>query len=262
MNTEATADAPTSYGVIGVGSIAEAIITGLCSLPERASIVLSPRNAERAARLAAAHPGVRVAADNQSAVGAAAVDAAEVVLLCLRAADAAAVLARLRFHPGQRVISVMPGPGLAELAALIGPDVELSRAIPAISVADHAGLTPVYPAGSAAEGVFGALSEVLPLATEAQLEAASAASATLAVHFAYLTTIADWLTGHGVDPAQSRRLVGAVFTGAAADLATASGFAELARQHATPGGQNEQLLAELREAGLFDAVSRGLERLL
>ena len=257
MNTEATPDAATSYAVIGVGSIAEAIVTGLCASVDPPSVVLSPRNAERAARLAAAHPGVRVAADNQAAV-----DAADVVLLCLRAVDAATVLAPLRFRPEQRVVSVMPSPGVVELAALVGPVAEISRAIPAISVADHEGLTPVYPAGGTAETVFAALSEVLPLTTEAQLEAASAASATLAVYFAYLTTIGDWLTGHGVEPAQSRRLVGAVFTGAAADLATASGFAELARQHATPGGQNEQLLAELREAGLFDAVSRGLDALL
>lgn len=247
-----------AFGVLGVGSIASAIVTGLARPegPPR-GFVLSPRSAQRAARLAAAHSGVRVATDNQEAV-----TDADVVLLCLRAADAPEVLKGLTFTPRQRVISVMPSLSVAELRDMVGPVAEISRAIPAVSVAERAGLTPVYPAGSAADATFAELGSTVPLGTEAQLEAASAASATVAAHFAYLTTIVEWLVGRGVDAGQARRLVGAVFTGAAADLATASAFDELAGQHATPGGQNEQLLAGLRRAGVYEAVGQGLDDLL
>jgi pyrroline-5-carboxylate reductase len=55
----------TTYGVLGVGSIAAAIVTGLCDgVADPPDVVLSPRNADRAADLAARLPSVRVATDN------------------------------------------------------------------------------------------------------------------------------------------------------------------------------------------------------
>ena len=69
----------TSYGVLGVGSIATAIVIRLCDgVVEPPEIVLSPRNAERAADLAAQLPSVRVATDNQQVV-----DGCDVVVVCL-----------------------------------------------------------------------------------------------------------------------------------------------------------------------------------
>ena len=79
----------TSYGVLGVGSIATAIVTGLCDgVVEPPEILLSPRNAERAAELAARFPSVRVAMDNQQVV-----DDSDVVVVCLLPTHAAEVLA-------------------------------------------------------------------------------------------------------------------------------------------------------------------------
>ena len=100
------------------------------------------------------------------------------------------------------------------------------------------------------------------MATEQVLDATSVASATVAVYFAYLTTISDWVTAQGLPPEHPRRMVGAVFTGVNADLAEPAGFDELARQHATPGGQNERLLAGVRAAGVYDSITRELDRLL
>jgi pyrroline-5-carboxylate reductase len=243
--------------VIGVGSIAEAIVTGLCAADPDVTVVLSPRGAVRSARLAGRHAGVWVAPVNQTAV-----DAADTVLLALRAADAPAVLGELTFGPDQRLISVMPTPKLDELRTLVGPMAELSRAIPAVSVARRAGLTPVFPAGSAAESMVEQLGSALVVDSEPVLDATSVASATVAAHFAYLTTIADWVTRQGLPAEDARRVVGAVFTGVSADLAEPAGFDELARQHATPGGQNERLLAAVRAAGIYATIDRELGRLL
>ncbi|HOQ52953.1 MAG TPA: pyrroline-5-carboxylate reductase dimerization domain-containing protein [Micropruina sp.] len=242
--------------VLGVGSIAEAIVTGLSASDPERRVVLSPRNPARSARLAAAHPNVSVASSNQAAL-----DAADTVLLCLRAADAP-VLAELSFRPEQRLITVMPSPGVNDLAALVGRVAAISRAIPAVAVADRAGLTPVYPAGSAAQTLFDELGGSMALASEQQLDATSAASATVATYFALLQAIAEWLAGRGVDERQARRLVAAVFAGASAELAHSSDFAELAAQHATPGGQNERLVARLRAAGMFGQLTDGLDALL
>lgn len=198
-----------------------------------------------------------VASDNQAAV-----DAADTVLLALRAADAPAVLGALTFRPHRRVISVMPSPDVAAISRLLGPVAEVSRGKPAVSVANRAGLTPVFPPGGAADELFDRLGSTLPVATEQVLDATSVASATVAVYFAYLTTISDWVTAQGLPPEHPRRMVGAVFTGVNADLAEPAGFDELARQHATPGGQNERLLAGVRAAGVYDSITRELDRLL
>lgn len=51
-----------TYVVIGVGAIAAAIVTGLCEHAQDAPLIaLSPRNASRAADLAARFPTVRIA---------------------------------------------------------------------------------------------------------------------------------------------------------------------------------------------------------
>ena len=250
-------DTDPDYAVLGVGSIAEAIVSGLCAARPGRDIVLSPRGADRAQRLARLHPEVRVADDNQQAI-----EAAGTVLVCLRAADAAKVLGALAFGADQQVISVMPAPQLDDLAHLVAPATKVSRAIPALSVAERTGLTPVYPAFSAAQTLFDQLGSTMALDAEHLLDAASVASATVASWFAYLQQIAGWLAGQGVEAAQAQRLVGAVFAGAAADLAHSADFGTLAAQHATPGGQNERLLLALRRAGVFDAVSDGLDALL
>ena len=54
-------------GVIGVGNIARALLTGLATaVHPPAQILLSPRGAAHAAALAARFPTMRVASDNQA----------------------------------------------------------------------------------------------------------------------------------------------------------------------------------------------------
>lgn len=84
----------------------------------------------------------------------------------------------------------------------------MSRGKPAVSVANRAGLTPVFPPGGAADELFDRLGSTLPVATEQVLDATSVASATVAVYFAYLTTISDWVTAQGLPPEHPRRMAG------------------------------------------------------
>ncbi len=74
-----------SYGILGVGAIGEAIVTGLCEdASDAPAILLSPRNALRAEALAERFPSVAVAPSNQSLV-----DGVAVVVASVRARDAA-----------------------------------------------------------------------------------------------------------------------------------------------------------------------------
>jgi pyrroline-5-carboxylate reductase len=77
------------YGVLGVGAIGAAIVTGLCEdVDDAPRMLLSPRNAEIAAGLAQRFATVDVAADNQAVV-----DGSPVVIVCVRPQVAQTVLA-------------------------------------------------------------------------------------------------------------------------------------------------------------------------
>lgn len=248
----------TTYGVLGVGSIAEAIVTGLCSGDGPPEVVLSPRNAERSERLAARFPTVRVAGDNQSVV-----DAAEVVVVCLLPRHADDVLGGLAFRPGHRVVSAVAGLSTERLGRLVAPATDVARSVPLPAVATRSSTTPVHPPTDAAEELYGRLGGTLPVADERAYESLSAAAATVAAHLDYLGTIADWVAGHGIETSRARRYVADLFADLAPELRAADvDFADLAAVHSTPGGLNEQLARHLRDFGVLDIMRSGLDDLL
>ena len=249
----------STYGVVGVGSIAEAIVVGLCDgVDDPPEIVLSPRSASRSAALAERFATVRVAADNQAVL-----DGSDVVVVCLLPASAAEVLAGLRFRPGQAVVSAVAGLPVARLAEVVAPATDVARSIPLPAVATRASVTPVHPATAAVTALFDRLGGTLAIDDELAYEAVAAASATVAAHFRYLGTIADWLTERGIAGPEARRYVADTFAALSGELAHPDAdFSALARAHATPGGLNEQFAHDLGEAGTYDAVRTGLDAVL
>ncbi|OZM71240.1 hypothetical protein CFN78_20790 [Amycolatopsis antarctica] len=91
-------------GIIGVGELGEAIVTGLSSTPSPLPIHLSPRSAGAARGLATTFHGVRACPSNQAVV-----EHSDVILLLVRPSDVAEVLAGIQriaasglARPGQR----------------------------------------------------------------------------------------------------------------------------------------------------------------
>ena len=246
------------YGVLGVGAIAQAIVTGACSADGPPTMLLSPRNAARAAALSGRFASVSVGLDNQAVI-----DGSETVVLALRPEDAGAVLPELTFRRGQPVISVMAGISLEELGRLVAPARAVARAIPLPSVNRRAGITPVHPSSAEGRSLFEPLGGVLEIADARTFEAASASTATIAAHFEYLDTIARWLAGQGVPLHDATRFVASVFGGVADKLRDSPEDLEsLARDYATPGGLNEQFATALREARALEVVERSLDDVL
>jgi pyrroline-5-carboxylate reductase len=247
----------SSYGVIGVGAIAEAIVIGLCEGDDPPALTLSPRNAELAARLADRYATVEVAADNQAVL-----DAAPVVLLCVRPQIARDVLAELRFRPDQVVISLMAGITIDELRGIVAPATEIVRAIPLPSVARRADTTPIHPPHATARALFARLGEPIDVPDARAFDAFAVASATVAAHFAYLRPIAEGLVPLGVAPDDAQRYMAAVFAGLGPILERDHDLEHLARGHATVGGINEHFLRTLTDAGVYDEVRTALDAVL
>jgi pyrroline-5-carboxylate reductase len=245
-------------GVLGVGAIGSAIVTGLCEgVDDPPRVLLSPRNAEIAGGLARRFATVEVAADNQAVV-----DGAPVVLVCIRPQVAQAVLAGLRFPADRVVISAMAGVQVQELQRLVTPATDIARVIPLPSVARRDGLTPVHPPNAVAAALFDRLGESVEIPDAEAFEAFSASTATIAAHFAYLDAIATWLVAQGIPEPAATRYVASIFAGLADATGSGESFERLARDHATAGGTNEQFLDELKQRGTFEHVRLGLQAIL
>jgi pyrroline-5-carboxylate reductase len=250
-------DIPGGLGIVGVGAIAEAIVTGLCEGEDSPpSIRLSPRSAERASRLADRYASVRVADSNQAVL-----ERADIVLLCVRPPDASAMLSDLAFRAEQAVISVMAGIPIAALRPQVAPADLIVRTIPLPAVAGRRGLTAIHPPNEVARGIFEPLGGVIALDDERAFDSLSASSATIAAYLAYLDTISRWLVDRGIPEADATRYVAAIFGSLSETLVGNEpiDFSALADEVATAGGLNEQFLAALRSAGTFDAVEAALD---
>ena len=247
-----------AYGVLGVGAIGAAIVTGLCeNVDDPPRVLLSPRNAEIAAGLAQRFASVEVAEDNQAVV-----DGTPVVIVCVRPQVAQAVLAELRFPADRVVISAMAGVPVTALQRLVAPATDVARVIPLPSVARREGITPVHPPNAAATALFDRLGETVELAEVEAFEALSASTATIAAHFAYLNAIAAWLESQEIPARAATRYVASMFAGLAEATRSGERFEQLAREHATRGGTNEQFLNELEQGGTFEQVGLGLRHVL
>lgn len=243
-------------GIIGVGSLASAIVAGLCDgVDEPPDLLLSPRGAATAGELAARFPSVTVAPDNQAVL-----DGSRTVMVCLRQAHAD-VLGDLAWRPDHVVVSAVAGLPLARLAERVAPAAQVARAVPMPAVASRASATPVHPPLEAVVALFDRLGGTVPVETGDQFEAIFTALGTVAPFFDYLGMLAGFLTDHGLPAPAAQQLLADSFAGVLASLAGAEepDFAELVKEYAPAGGGNAQFNALLHEAGVFEATRRALD---
>ena len=106
-----------NVGFIGVGTITEAVVTGLCEAEVPGlSILLSPRSVDRSRRLSERYTAVEVAADNQQVL-----DRSELVFLAVRPQDAGDVLGALDFRRDLKVVSFIATVSSAGCSGRSGP---------------------------------------------------------------------------------------------------------------------------------------------
>jgi len=113
-------------GFIGVGSIARAIVEGLCAAEDPPQVLLSPRSAAVSAELADRFETVEVCASNQDVV-----DGSELVFIALRTEQCSDAVAGLSIGPGQIVVNVMASIGTNQLRDMLRTQAPIVRAMPA-----------------------------------------------------------------------------------------------------------------------------------
>lgn len=249
-----------TLGFIGTGTIAEAIIDGLAGTAHPVSAILvSPRNADIAARLAERHVHVRIADGNQAVI-----DGADTVFLAVRPQIAAEVLGALRFRAGQQVVSLIAATSAETLRGWVGPDVTLTQAIPLPFVAQQQGVTAVFPPTPQVMALFDALGTAVPISTQAEYELAGVGSALMGTFFGLLETASGWLAAQGMAPEAARSYVESL-VGSVTDVARRHPDRELSvlrADHSTAGGINEQMHAQFTAQGGSTALAHAMQSVL
>ena len=244
-----------TIGILGVGGLAALMVRGMQGAGYR--LILSPRNAEVAARLAAEH-GCEVAASNQAVV-----DAADGVFVSLPAATGASELAQLAFRPGQPVLSAMAGTGLAKLQSVIGPARAAVSMMPGYANALGVGPSILYPDDGFWRPFLAATGPVHAFEDEAHFTTAATFGAFSGASFAFMAQAIAWYESQGLAPGTARALVAATLRGNAEVLLSEDrSLPEIQREVITTGGISELLVSTLNERGALSAWDEALTRVL
>lgn len=236
-------------GILGMGTIASAVVRGIAG--DGHEITVSERGAAHAAALARDCACVTIA-PNQAVL-----ERSEVVILGLVAETAAQLLPGLGFRADQRVISLMAGATLAQVAQWVAPARVEAVMLPYPAIAT--GGSPILACGETAllETLFGARNRIYALGAESELTDWLAAQAVLSPVALLVQETAVWLAARSRDPAVGeaflRHLVGASLqAGPVADLLAALD---------TEGGYNQRLRRHMETAGMVPDLLAGLDRL-
>ncbi|MFC7304590.1 NAD(P)-binding domain-containing protein [Streptomyces monticola] len=246
-------------GIIGVGEIGRAIVTGLCDGVDKSpEVFLSPRGAGTVAELSARYDGVQVCADNQEVV-----DRSELVIIAVRRQDRHEALAGLRVNDDRTVVNVMAGVANDDLRRTLGTDAPLVRAIPLPSVRERRSVTVTFPSHPVADAFFERLGGAQPVADEAAFNVFSALTGTLTSHYAYLATLTSWAAAQGIAPDDADRYIRSLFQGVGRALSDGTrSLQQLAADHETPNGNNERIRTTWFDAANSEALGKALDGLL
>lgn len=204
-------------GIVGVGHLAAYIVEGLFRGDRAPEVLLSPRNREVSAALAARFP-LRVAGNSQQVV-----DGCDVVILSVPPTLTVESARALRFRPDQVVVCVAAAVPLDPVATACRPAATV-RAMPMTAVALGESPIPMFPGNAVAQAVCGELGEVQVLGSEAEFEAATCMAMHYGWVFGVIVQAAEWLKAQDVAPDKAYALA-AQATRAASAIALDRGTA-------------------------------------
>ncbi|MBZ0217105.1 MAG: NAD(P)-binding domain-containing protein, partial [Fimbriimonadaceae bacterium] len=227
-------------GIIGVGHLAGFLVEGITRAKDRYSVVLSPRNAEKSAALAAKF-GARIADSNQDVV-----DRTQLVIVSVLPKLAEEVLGGLRFNASQTVLSTMAGIGHDDLVKWVGPAQAAICMMPGLANAIGLGPSILYPDNKTCAAFLETLGPIHIFTDRRSYETASVFGGFSGATFSFMGQIIDWFADHGVDPQTARDLVAQTLRGnAEAILQSKQPMGQIIDGIATRGGITELANATL-----------------
>jgi len=248
-------------GVIGVGIISTAFITGVLTLdPTRApqhTITLSPRGSSNVAMLLSRFPnGVKVASSNQHVV-----DCSDVVVLAVLEPQVTKVLSVLQFRTGQVMLNFTPISEETVRRCIQPAEVEYIKVIPLPPIAHHVGVSIVCPRHQQTVDLFNLLGKAFSVSNEKDKSVLHTITSLMGPFYNLLATVAEWAEQQGIKKQTAGEYIAHFFDSIVKDAVNVcnqpNGFKNLVSGQ-TPGGFNETANRQLEESGVFAAYRRVL----
>eukprot|EP00466_Bigelowiella_natans_P018225 jgi/Bigna1/78031/fgenesh1_pg.52_\ len=269
----ANGDGSSDHAAVRVGFIGTGTIT---------HVTVSPRNAERAARLAAKFPSkVTIAASNQDVV-----DNSDIVCISVVPSIMDQVLEEIAFRKGlhkpmmvlayalslfniqtdHQVISFVSTASIEELEQHVAFPAKTAvfRAIPMPPIAKRRGPFVLHPSPQCTENqndnnvklLFDPLGTVIEVQHEEDLKVLMATASLMAPFYNIMTQALEWMTGQGFSSSKEEDAMDLSFSGGP------KSFRDITKASQTPGGLNEQNLRSLDERGFYSIMKKSLSEIL
>ena len=221
-------------------------------------IVLSPRNSERASRLASTYSGVTIAADNQAVV-----DASDFVFIGVLPGQITDVCGELSFRADQTIVSLIAGMPPSTVATLVAPATTVCQMIPLPVITMHAGPLVICPGNPEIVDLFEGCGELIVLEDEAHIFILSCTSASMSSFFQYQNTVIDWSAKVGLPENIAHMYSTSLFKGLATEAMNTAfeHLPEMPVEHETPGGLNAHIRSSLMSAGMFEELEKQLDHI-
>jgi len=244
-------------GFIGVGELALYTITGVRQGGYQGSVLLSPRNREKAEYLAAKYD-CQVMQDNQSVVA-----DSDYIVIATRPAHCLETLANLEFNPGQVLISVVAGIEVEQLRTVLPAELEIVRAMPVSSARAGASPTLIYPDNAFVREFFDYCGNSIAVDNESYFTQGSVLACVYCWFFSLYEELIQSTQGPALPASLSAELVMGMAKGAA-ELALANkdiSPGDIARGIATEGTFSRLGLDLLEENAAFEPWREACELL-
>lgn len=242
--------------LVGCGRLGSAIVEGWLAtgaVDLHRLIILTP--SEKPAAEAARVQGARI----NPPLGALA--EAQTLVLAVKPAAWRTVVAPLAtaLSPETVIVSVMAGIGAEDLSASLHGRA-VARVMPTTAVARGKGVAALWSgvpaAREIARGLFASMADVVDLADEAQMDAATAVAASApAFVYAFVEALAGAGAKHGLPSAAAARLARGALRSAGAGAETGDTLADLTARIASPGGTTRAGLDAMAASGDLDRAA-------
>ena len=253
-------------GFLGTGKIGSAVARGYASCPKSpASIIVSPRSADKAAALAADYPNlVKIAQDNAQVVA-----ESDIIFIGLLPGTAREIIPSLPFTEKHFVVSMMAAVDYTETLSLLQaaapslPDQQIVRTVPLPAAAKRSGPILMHPINERGSAILKNIGTPVSCKGEEDMKPMICLTGHISSFFELQRVTESWITSKGVDSEAASAFVRSFYS----SLATAAensehSLADMRDEAATPGGLNEQSVQTLTGSEHFHLQEKSLQDLL
>ncbi|MDR0447631.1 MAG: NAD(P)-binding domain-containing protein [Treponema sp.] len=241
-------------GYLGVGTIAAYMIEGFCGLDERHEFFLSPRNAEKSARLTGKYKNIAVCDSNQTVV-----DKAEVIFISMSPASCLEALGDLRFNGGHMIVNLVATIPSKDIQAAVGQVKNYSHIVPLPFISSRMGPIAVWPESKWLHELLAPLGTVVFFKNMDEITVMQAITALMSTFYEMLHNLTAFAKNHGIDRKEAGSYTSSFFEALCRRAGHFEGDLHELALEMTPGGLNEFALKSLTESGAIKAWADILE---